>query len=110
MDQLELIDKSIAKLLAGRERLTEGVWFIQPRNLVEEWADEYSIQPDLLFWIFNPFSHRQQVSRPVDIGELQTVVPLMKRKLVSGCVFALTHVDQYPNASIVHLTVKFGDA
>lgn len=105
-DDLKLIDREIAKFLAQREQLAEGKWFLPPQNVIEEWAQEFGIQSELLIWIFRNITQRYQPSRSGEIGELQNIVPLMKRKIVNGCVYTLTHVEQYRNGSVVNLTAQ----
>jgi hypothetical protein len=79
---------------------------LPPRNVIEEWAKEFGIQSELLIWMMRNMTQRHQASRPVEIGDLQNIVPLMKRKIVNGCLYTITHVEQYLNGSVVNLTAK----
>jgi hypothetical protein len=103
MDELQPIDRAIAELLAKREQCAQGKMFVPPRSLVEGWAKEFGMDPALLFWTFRHFTPRRRVNGPVDLGELQGIVPLMQRKTVNGCTYTLTHVEQFLNGSIVNL-------
>lgn len=106
MEELKPVDASIAELLAKRQHLTKGKRFLPPAELITAWAEQFDIHPDLLAWSFRTFTQREQTRGPVDLGNLLTIFPLMKRQSVNGCLYTLTHLEQYENGSKLHLAVK----
>ncbi|MDB5083200.1 MAG: hypothetical protein JWN30_86 [Bacilli bacterium] len=107
LDELKEVDQKILSLLAERAKTAAGQRYMPPADLMLHWAETFHLDLSLIKWLFHGLNQMTlPVYGPIDTGDLQTVVPIMKKIQVEECEYQLTHMMQYVHASEVILEIR----
>lgn len=108
--RLQPIDEQLVKLVARRWKLSRGANAYPDGELLKRWCEEYDISMDVLAPVFASMCNpRRPMRLPVSPQHLQGVIPVMKRVTVDGVTYQICRVEQYDEASLVHVDVFTGE-
>ena len=100
------IDEQICALLAQRKELSESNPGFPDLDRIAAWCKEYNLNEDLIHSIFGSlYNERHFRPRVVPTGFIQ-FVPILKSVVKDGIVYAVTHMKQYENASVVYVEAE----
>lgn len=105
-DEFRSIDETILRLLNERKLLANGKRYFPTKEIMEEWATSYELDIPTISWLMHSLNERSQPKMPNEPGELLSVLPIMKKTVVDGFEYSLTHAMQHKNASIVFLEIE----
>jgi hypothetical protein len=104
--ELEPVDEALVELWSRRLAQSRGRRLLPPPGLTREWATRYHLPENLVAWWFRQMTAPFPAEPPPRMGDVRAVRPLMKQQAVAGVVYQLTHVEDYAEASMVHLRVR----
>lgn len=105
-DEFRSIDETILKLLHERSKLSKGRRIFPPKEIMQQWADQYDLDIPQISWLMNSLNHPELPIVRNEPGELLGVVSIMKRTFHDGFEYLISHAMQYENASIVKVDIK----
>ncbi|QAY68357.1 hypothetical protein ET464_04695 [Paenibacillus protaetiae] len=104
-DEVQAIDKQIITLIMKRKEAAKGKRLFPPQELLSNWANEFDMEAAQLNAIIDSFSIRFPVITPQGPGKLVHVLPIMKKTILDGFEYELTHAMQHENGSIVFVEI-----
>ncbi|NRF95559.1 hypothetical protein HQN89_32495 [Paenibacillus frigoriresistens] len=105
-DNFRRIDENLLQLLSERKSLTKGKRYFPPKDLMEEWSSKYQMEIPQISWLLHSINDRGLPAIPNEPGELLSVLSILKKSIVNGFEYALTHSMQHENGSVVFLEIK----
>lgn len=105
-DEVKAIDESLIRLLTERKALSNGRRLIPSRELVQEWSTKFGLDIPQINWLLNSLNSSNIPVMLNESGELLNVLPIMKKSIVDGFEYSLTHSMQHENSSIVFVEIK----
>ncbi|RTE08781.1 hypothetical protein [Paenibacillus whitsoniae] len=105
-DKLHQIDENLIRLLNERQSLAQGKRCMPEQDVVQAWAAQYGIDVPQINWLLSCLNHSLHPFMPSEPGELLQVLPIMKKTVLAGYEYAITHSMQHENGSMVHLEIK----
>lgn len=73
---------------------------------MQEWSTKYGLDIPQISWLLNSLNASNHPVMPNESGELLSVLPIMKKSVVDGYEYALTHSMQHQNSSIAFVEIK----
>ncbi|KRE96863.1 hypothetical protein ASG89_30485 [Paenibacillus sp. Soil766] len=104
-DKMKKIDESLLQLLTERKSLAKGRRFYPQKEVLQEWSTRFGIEIPQINWLLNSLNENYPV-RPNEPGELEHVMPIMKKTVVGDFAYTLTHAMQHQHSSIVYCEIK----
>lgn len=104
-DEMKRIDESLLQLLTERKSLAKGRRFYPQREVLQEWSTRFGIEIPQINWLLNSLNENYPV-RPNEPGDLEHVMPLMKKNVIGDFAYTLTHAMQHQHSSIVYCEIK----
>lgn len=105
-DEFKAIDESMLKLVMERRKLAKGKRYFPSKETMEEWAAEFDMDIAQISWLMHNLTEGKPIFVPNEPGELLNVLPIMKKSVVDGFEYHLTHSMQHRNGSIVFLEIN----
>ncbi|WP_282940107.1 hypothetical protein [Paenibacillus sp. RC67] len=105
-ETFKAIDEKLMILLNERKVLAKGKRFSPPREVMQEWANQYDLNIPQISWLLHSLNEGSRPALPSEPGELLNVLPIMKKSVVEGFQYSLTHSMQHQNGSIVFLEIQ----
>lgn len=105
-EEFKAIDESILELIVQRKALLKGKRYFPPVEIMEEWASRYEMQVPQISWFMHGLNERSQPELPNEPGDLQGVLPIMKKSVLDGIEYQITHAMQHTNGSKVNVEIK----
>lgn len=100
------IDKQICALLAKRKEISkDNPGFPQP-NLIAAWSQQYGLNEDWLRTIFAYIYGEHHFLPQLEPAEFLKFVPILKSVEIDGVFYAVTHMKQYSNSSVVYIETE----
>ncbi|SFK83110.1 hypothetical protein SAMN03159341_101785 [Paenibacillus sp. 1_12] len=105
-DEFRSIDETILRLFKERKLLAKGKRYFPPKEIMQEWAINYEMDIPAISFLMHSFNEGIHPKIPNEPGELLSVMPIMKKTVVDGFEYHLTHAMQHMNGSIVFLEIE----
>ncbi|MFM1651676.1 hypothetical protein ACI7RC_06195 [Brevibacillus sp. B_LB10_24] len=105
-DEFKAIDEKIIKLLMDRKNLAKGKRYFPQKEIMISWAAEFDMDIPHISWLMHILNEGITPTIPNEPGELLNVLPIMKKSVVDGFEYHLTHSMQHKNGSIVFLEIS----
>ena len=105
--EVELVDERLCALIAERQQISRDNPGFPGAERIEDWRQRYGIDVVRTWHIFSILCREQSVLLifPVPTGFLR-FLPIAKSVEVDGVVYAVTHMKQYENVSIVYVEIS----
>lgn len=100
-DEIRSIDESLLKLINERKILSKGKRYFPPKEIMHEWETQFDMDIPQISWLMHNFNGPNYSTMPNEPGELLNVLPVMKKSVVDGFEYQLTHSMQHEYGSIV---------
>lgn len=101
------IDEQICSLLKHRKEISNNNPGFPPLEDISKWAEKFNLYEDLLRSLFglleNDYHFRPQVE-PIDF---QKYLPVSKSVEKEKCLYSVTFIRQYANASVVNFNINW---
>lgn len=97
------IDEQICALLAKRKELSQNRPGYPQLERISVWSQQYGLREDFVRMLFASFYHESSFLPRVEPTEFVKFVPILKSVEVDGVLYAVTHMKQYRNASVVNI-------
>ncbi|MEK5057942.1 hypothetical protein BK126_06580 [Paenibacillus sp. FSL H7-0326] len=104
-ETVKAIDKRIIGLISERTDITKGKRFFPPKEIVGEWAVEFGLSIPQINGLLHNLAEVSSPTLPIGPGKLLNVLPIMKRAIVNGFEYEITHSMQHEGGSIVYLEI-----
>ncbi|MGO4496643.1 hypothetical protein AB4114_12155 [Paenibacillus sp. 2RAB27] len=104
-DEMKKIDESLLQLLTERKSIAKGRRFYPQKEVLQEWSTRFGIEIPQINWLLNSLNEHYPVM-PNEPGDLEHVVPIMKKTVVGDFSYTLTHTMQHQHSSIVYVEIK----
>lgn len=100
-EELASIDEQICELLAKRKERSNNNPGFPHLDRISAWCHQYGLNEDMTLRLFGYiYSEHQFVPLVEPVGFLK-FVPILKFAKIDGVFYAVTHMKQYSNASVV---------
>ena len=105
--ELAPIDEQICELLAKRKELSNNNPGFPSLELISEWSQKYGLNENWLRRIFASYMlYEERLQRPVEPTGFLKFVPILKSIEIDDMTYAVTHMKQYRNASVVYVETE----
>ena len=105
-EELAPIDEQICGLLAKRKELSNNNPGFPNLDQISEWSQQYGLDEDWLRTIFAYMYGERHLQEQIEPTEFLNFVPILKYVEVDSILYAVTHMKQYSNASVVYLETE----
>lgn len=105
-DEVAKIDEQILGLVKARKEITGINRYFPPTEQLKEWALKYGMEIPLIGGLIQALNLGSQPVQPNEIGSLLSVLPIMKKTVLNGCDYTLTHSMQHENVSLVFVEIQ----
>lgn len=105
-EELTPVDGQICELLAKREELSGDNPGFPHLEQISAWSEQYGLNEDLLRRIFLFMYGKHSLLPPVEPSGFLKFVPILKSVEINRVVYAVTHMKQYSNASVVYIETE----
>jgi hypothetical protein len=92
--------------LNERKELAKGKRYFPLKEIMQDWAIKYDLDIPQISWLLHSLNESSHPEMPKEPGSLLNVVPIMKKSIVDGFQYSLTHCMQHQNGSIVFLEIQ----
>ena len=103
--RIKEIDKQICSLIKKRKELSDGHPGFPTKQLIASWAEEYDFYEDFLNSLFLNFMSEEMYKPVVEPKGFVKNIPLLKVAEKGDTFYTVTFIQQYKNASVVHLHI-----
>jgi hypothetical protein len=104
-EAMRKIDESLLQLLTERKSLAKGKRFYPDKEILQEWSTRFGIEIPQINWLLNSLNENYPVM-PNEPGDLEQVIPIMKKTILGDFEYTMTHAMQHQNSSIVSIEIK----
>lgn len=105
-EELTPIDGQICELLAKRKELSDDNPGFPHLDQILAWSQQYGLNEDWLRRIFLLMYGEHNMVTPVEPSAFLKFVPILKSVEINHVVYAVTHMKQYSNASVVYIETE----
>ena len=111
-EPLAPIDEQICALLAKRKELSENKPGFPTLELISAWCERYELNEAMMQGLFtamyneNAFSAHSQIE-PVGFLKFVSILKFME---IDSVLYAVTHMKQYNNASVVYIETEINNS
>lgn len=109
-EELAPIDEQICALLAKRKELSENNPGFPHLDRISAWCQRYKLNEDLLRRIFGYMYGEHHFLPQVEPTGFLKFVPILKSVEIDSVMYAVTHMKQYSNASVVYIETEVNTA
>ncbi|HET7657136.1 MAG TPA: hypothetical protein VFK37_02510 [Bacillales bacterium] len=108
-EEVQRMDEQIFKLIHDRKEKAKGKPFVPPEELQEKWAKEFGMKQSEIGMFVHSLNHGSghALHGESEKGELQGVLPIMKRSSSADWDIRITHAMQYEKASEVTVEASY---
>lgn len=107
-EALAPIDEQICAMVAKRKEISQNNPGFPHPDMISAWCHKYGLNEDLMRSIFASLHHEHHFLPQIEPNGFIKFVPVLKSVEVNGVLFAVTHVKQYKNASVVYVEAEAG--
>ncbi len=100
------IDEQICGLLAKRKELSNNNPGFPNLDRISEWSQQYGLDEDWLQRIFAYMYGEHHLQTLIEPTEFLNFVPILKSVEVDNIIYAVTHMKQYSNTSVVYIETE----
>lgn len=101
--RIEAVDEEICTLIKKRKDLSEDNPGFPTKQLIASWAEKFDFYEDFLNSLFHSFLNEKMYKPQVEPEGFVKNIPLLKTVEKKDRFYTLTFIQQYRNASVVHL-------
>ncbi|AHF07255.1 hypothetical protein [Desulfitobacterium metallireducens] len=105
-EELTPIDGQICELLVKRKELSDDNPGFPHLDQISSWSEQYGLNEDWLRRIFSLMYGEHNWVPPVEPSDFLKFVPILKSVEINRVVYAVTHMKQYRNASVVYIETE----
>jgi len=106
-EQLYSIDEQICYLLKQRKDISNNNPGFPPLEDISKWAEKYNLYEDLLKSIFGVLENDEHFRPQVEPTNFQKYIPVLKSVEKEQCLYSITFIRQYANASVVNFNIDW---
>jgi hypothetical protein len=107
-EELAPLDEQICELLAKRKELSNNNPGFPYLDRISEWSQKYELNEDWLRRIFTIYMRLEDLFLPpAEPAGFIKFVPILKSVEINNMMYAVTHMKQYSNASVVYIETEF---
>src|SRR5680860_118439 len=100
------IDEQICALLAKRKEISKDNPGFPQRDSIAAWSQHYGLNEDMMLNIFGTMYNERIFLIQVEPAGFLKFVPILKSVEINGVFYAVTHMKQYSNASVVYIETE----
>lgn len=109
-ESLAPIDEQICALLAKRKEISKDNPGFPHLDSISAWSQQYELNEDMMLSIFGTmYNERRFLLHVVPTGFLK-FVSILKSVEIDGVLYAVTHMKQYSNVSVVYIETEVNTA
>ncbi|WP_413366734.1 hypothetical protein [Lysinibacillus sp. 3P01SB] len=101
--RIEAVDEEICTLIKKRKDLSDENPGFPTKQLIASWAEKFDFYEDFLNSLFHNFLNEEMYKPQVEPEGFVKNIPLLKTFEKKEKFYTLTFVQQFENASVVHL-------
>ncbi|HVJ50207.1 hypothetical protein [Desulfitobacterium sp.] len=105
-EELASIDEQICGLLAKRKELSNNNPGFPHLDRISAWSQQYGLNEDMILRLFGYMYSEHQFVPLVEPAGFLKFVPILKSAKIDGVFYAVTHMKQYSNASVVFVETE----
>lgn len=105
-EELAPIDVQICEFLAKRKELSDDNPGFPHLDQIFAWSKQYGLNEDWLRRIFSLMYGEHYLAPPVEPSGFLKFVPILKSVEINSVIYAVTHMKQYSNASVVYIETE----
>ena len=105
-EELASIDEQICVLLAKRKELSNNNPGFPNLDRISAWSQQYGLDEDWLRMTFAYMYGEHHLLPPIGPAGFLKFVPILKSVEVDSIIYAVTHMKQYSNASVVYIETE----
>ena len=105
-EELATIDEQICVLLAKRKELSNNNPGFPNLDRISAWSQQYGLDEDWLRMNFAYMYGEHHLLPPIEPAGFLKFVPILKSVEVDSIMYAVTHMKQYSNASVVYIETE----
>lgn len=105
-ESLAPIDEQICALLAKRKEISEDNPGFPHLDSISAWSQQYGLNEDMMLSIFGTMYNERRFLVHVEPTGFLKFVPILKSVEIDGVSYAVTHMKQYRNASVVYIEME----
>ena len=109
-EEVAPIDEQICGLLAKRKELSNNNPGFPNLDRISEWSQQYGLDEDWLRRIFAYMHGKHHLQTQIEPTEFLKFVPILKSVEVDSIMYAVTHMKQYSNSSVVYIETEVNTA
>lgn len=103
---LAQIDEEICALLAKRKELSNNNTGFPHLDSITAWSQEYGLNEDMVLSVFGTLFHENRFHTHVEPTGFLNFVSILKSMEIDSVFYAVTHMKQYENASVVYIETE----
>lgn len=106
-ERLYPIDEQLCSLLKQRKDTSNNNPGFPPLEDISKWAEKYELYEDLLKTIFGVLRNEDDFLPRVEPTNFQKYIPVLKSVEKDQCLYSVTCIRQYKNASVVNFIIDW---
>jgi hypothetical protein len=106
-ERLYPIDEQLCSLLKQRKDRSNNNPGFPPLEDISKWAEKYDLYEDLLRSIFGVLINDDHFRPQVEPTNFQKFIPVLKSVEKEQCIYSITFIRQYANASVVNFNIDW---
>ncbi|WP_316572073.1 hypothetical protein [Neobacillus sp. YIM B06451] len=106
-ERLYPIDEQLCSLLKQRKDTTNNNPGFPPLENISKWAEKYDLYEDLLKSLFGVLENDDRFRPRVEPTNFQNYIPVLKSVEKEQCLYSVTFIRQYANASVVNFNIDW---
>lgn len=107
-EALAPIDEQICAMLAQRKEISQNNPGFPHPDMISAWCHRYGLNEELMRSIFASLYYEHRFFPQIEPEGFIKFVPVLKSMEINGVLFAITHIKQYKNASVVYVEAEAG--
>ena len=105
-ERLYPIDEQLCSLLKQRKDTSNKNPGFPPLEDISKWAEKYDLYEDLLRTMFGILRNEDDFRPRVEPTNFQKYIPVLKAVEKEQCLYSVTCIRQYSNASVVNFIIE----
>lgn len=106
-ERIVSIDEQLCELLKKRRELSNNNPGSPPPEYIANWARKFELYEDLLNSLFGALRNTEEFRPRIEPKGFIKHLPVLKSVENNECLYSVTFIRQYENASVVHLNVDW---
>ncbi|SDM42288.1 hypothetical protein [Bacillus sp. OK048] len=106
-ERLYPIDEQLCSLLKQRKDTSNNNPGFPPLEHISKWAEKYELYENLLRTIFGVLRDEDDFRPRVEPTNFQKYIPVLKSVEKEQCLYTVTCIRQYTNASVVNFIIEW---